>query len=108
MSTEPRDPVEFIQRCIREGKLYWTYHVNMRLKGRFLTRRDILDAVDSYEVVESYPDDKYPPSYLVLAAPGFHVLFAVDVEGDHVRIVTAYRSSPDKWEADLRTRRIGQ
>jgi hypothetical protein len=64
--------------------------------------------VDSYTVVEAYPDDKYLPSYLLLATPageGFHVLFAVDVEGDNVRVITSHHPSPEEWEPDLRTRR---
>ena len=50
--------------------------------------------------------DKYFPSCLVWAhqeALTFHVLFAADVEGDSVRIVTAYKPDPDKWESDLKT-----
>ena len=81
--------------------------MNLRLKGRFVPRQTILDAVDSYEIVESYPDDKYLPSYLVLArlaGDAIHVLFATDVEGDNVRVVTAYRPSPGEWENDLMTR----
>jgi len=27
----PDDPLSFIQNCIREGRLFWSYHVNMRL-----------------------------------------------------------------------------
>lgn len=48
------------------------------------------------------------PSYLILAQHGgkmFHVLFAVDVAGDNVRVVTAYRPNPDEWQPDLKTRR---
>jgi hypothetical protein len=85
--------------------------VNLRLKGRFVSRQIILDAVDTYEIVESYPDDKYLPSYLVLArlaGDAIHVLFATDVEGDNVRIVTAYRPSRDEWEGDLKRRRTSQ
>ena len=106
MEKVPDNPVEFIRRCVRDRKIYWTYHVNMRLAGRYLSRSEILDAVDSFEIVESYPQDKYLPSYLVLAASSFHVLFAVDLEGDDVRVVTAYRPDPDEWEPDLRTRRV--
>ncbi|HXV60469.1 MAG TPA: DUF4258 domain-containing protein [Vicinamibacteria bacterium] len=102
----PEDPVEFIRRCVVDRKVYWTYHVNMRLAGRYLARNEILDAVESYEIVESYPEDKYLPSYLVLGASSFHVLFAVDVEGDNVRVVTAYRPDPDEWEPDLKTRSV--
>jgi hypothetical protein len=105
MSKLADDPLEFIRRCVRDRKIHWTYHVNMRLAGRFLTRDEILDAVDSYEIIESYPEDKYPPSYLVLAAATFHAQFATDVAGDNVRIVTAYRPDPTEWESDLKTRR---
>ena len=104
----PDDPLGFIQRCLRERKLSWTYHVNMRLAGRHISRDQILGAVDDYSVVEAYPDDKYLPSYLLLAKPkgtAFHALFATDVEGDNVRVVTAYYPSADEWEPDLRTRR---
>jgi len=76
----------------------------MRLGRRHITRDEILGAVDSYEIVESYPQDKYLPSYLVLAANTFHVLFAVDVAGDNVRIVTAYRPDPNEWQPGLRER----
>ncbi|MBI4608966.1 MAG: DUF4258 domain-containing protein [Candidatus Rokubacteria bacterium] len=90
------------------GRIFWTYHVNMRLAGRFIPREAILAAVDTYQLVEAYPDDKYLPSYLLLARHGeeaFHVLLAVDVEGDNVRVVTSYRPDPDEWQPDLKTRR---
>lgn len=105
----PDNPKAFIKSCVRTRQLLWTYHVNMRLQGRFIPRQMILDAVDTYEIIEEYPRDKYLPSYLVLARPSgdaFHVLFAVDVEGENVRVVTAYRPSLDEWGADLKTRRV--
>ena len=104
MPKVPDDPLAFIRRCVRERKIHWTYHVNMRLAGRYLTRDEILAAVDSYEIIELYPEDKYLPSYLVLAATSFHVQFATDVEGDNVRIVTVYRPDSSEWESDLKTR----
>jgi hypothetical protein len=111
MTSDPRlpaDPVAFIREKVRAADTFWTYHVNMRLQGRFITRRRILESVDTYEIIESYPADKYLPSYLILAQHGgerFHVLFAVDVAGDNVRIVTAYRPNLDEWQSDLRARR---
>jgi len=80
----------------------------MRLAGRHITRDEIFAAVDSYEIIESNPDDKYLPSYLVFAAQAsgaFHVLFGADVESDQVRVITAYRPHPNEWEPDLKTRR---
>jgi hypothetical protein len=107
----PGDPVAFVRTCVRERRILWTYHVNMRLKERSVTRQAILDAVDSYELVESYPDDKYLPSYLLLARPAggaIHVLFAADLVGDNVRVVTAYRPSPDEWMDEFKTRRVSR
>lgn len=105
----PQDPRGFIQRCMREEKIYWTYHVNMRLKDRFIPRQTVVESVDNHEIIEEYPDDKYLPSYLVYSryqGPPFHVLFATDVPGDNIRIITAYYPDPDEWEADLKTRRL--
>lgn len=95
----PGDPLYFIQECVRNRRVLWTYHVNMRLKGRFIPREAVLNAVESYEIIEAYPGDKYLPSYLVLARSPrdvFHVLFAADLEGGNVRVVTTYRPSGEK------------
>ena len=105
----PDDPLRFIQECARDRNVLWTYHLNMRLKGRFIPREAILDGIASYEIIEEYPEDKYLPSYLVRgisAGDVFHVLFAADVDGRNVRVVTAYRPSEDEWEGDFRTRRV--
>ena len=103
----PDDPVAFIRECLRRGQVFWTYHVNMRLGQRYISRTTILAAED-YEVVEAYPDDKYLPSYLLLGRlneASFHVLFGADLEGGNVRVVTAYYPSLEEWEQDLKTRR---
>ena len=104
----PEAPLAFMQRCVQRRQLYWTYHINMRLQGRFISRQHILDAVDTYEVIESYPEDKYLPSYLVYATIGdevFHILFAVDVPTEQVRVITAYHPDPEAWQVDQKTRR---
>ena len=104
----PHDPLAFIRDTVRARAILWTYHVTMRLRERFIPRERILESVETYELIESYPDDKYLPSFLVLARHGtdaYHVLFAVDVQEENVRIVTAYRPSPDEWQPDLKTRR---
>lgn len=79
----------------------------MRLLARAINRDQIVEAVDSYEVIERYPDDKYLPSYLVLARDAvgaMHILFATDIEADNVRVITAYRPNPAEWDAAFRTR----
>ncbi len=104
----PTDPLEFIRRCLRERRVLWTHHINMRLGERAITRAMVLQATETCEIVEAYPDTRSLPAYLLLGWAGtdaLHVLAAVDVGGDNVRIVTAYRPDPERWEDDLKTRR---
>ncbi len=103
----PDDPLEFIRACVRERNVYWTYHVNMRLRKRFISRQVIIDAVESYEIIEPYPDDKYLPSFLVYFLVGgqpHHAVFAVDTAKVNVRVVTAYRPDPGQWSDDCKRR----
>lgn len=76
----------------------WTYNIGRRLETRAIGRSAIVAATETYEIVESYPDDKYLPSYLVLArheGEAFHILFGTDVSERNVRVVTAYRPSDE-------------
>ena len=102
------DTLSFIQRSIRDGRILWTYHVNMRMRQRSIWRSTIVASIDSFEIIEGYPEDRHLPSYLILAryeGTPIHVLTAVDLPGNNVRIITAYEPDPDEWEPDLRTRR---
>ena len=102
------DILEFIKSCIRRGKIHWTYHVNMRLKGRFISREVILSSIDTYEIIEEYPEDKYLPSYLIYAQYEnqiVHIQIAVNMENDGVIIITAYKPTLDKWKEDFKTRK---
>ena len=104
----PIDPIAFVKRCFHDGSVLWTYHVNMRLKGRGISREIVRRGIEVAEVIESYPDDKYLPSCLLRAEDGtmiFHVLVGFDPEGDAVRVVTAYVPDPRTWDASLRQRR---
>jgi len=102
------DILRFIKSCIKRRKIRWTYHVNMRLKGRSMGREAVLSSLDTYEIIEEYPKDKYVPSYLIYAEYQnqiIHIQIAADLENDNVRIVTTYKPTLDKWEKDFKTRR---
>ena len=101
----------FIQRCLREGRLLWTYHVNMRLRQRRVARSMVTESVDSYQIIEQYPQSqtsRYLPSCLVYAehhGEAIHILVALDREGDIVRVITVYRPDPAQWEAGFMRRK---
>ena len=47
----PEDPLAFIKQCVRVKKIKWTYHVNMRMKGRYISREAILNSLENYEII---------------------------------------------------------
>ena len=100
--------LSFIQKCVVEQKIRWPYHVNMRMKDRFISRQSIVESYANYEIIEEYPNDKYLPSYLVRSSFNenvFHILFAIDAQGDNIRIITAYSPNPEEWEDNFTKRR---
>ncbi|MFH0730594.1 MAG: DUF4258 domain-containing protein [Pseudomonadota bacterium] len=104
----PGDPLQFIRTCVIQRKILWTYHVNMRLKGRSISRDAIVNSHDRYEIIERYPNDKYFPSCLVRSEYQddiLHILFAVDEKNDNIRIITAYRPTLGEWEDGFKIRR---
>jgi uncharacterized protein DUF4258 len=67
----------------------------------------LLSGAGSLEVIESYPDDKYLPSFLVrgvFEGMVFHPQIATDVEAQNVRVVTMYIPAPDEWDSEFRIR----
>lgn len=98
----------FIKSCIKQRRILWTYHINMRLKERAIPREIILSSVDSFEIIEQYPEDKYLPSCLVYAeykGQIFHIQVATNLQDDNVTIITAYRPTLDRWESDFKKRK---
>jgi len=98
------DPLGFIKNCVANRRVYWTYHVNMRMRERFIARSMVSGSVNSYKIIESYPEDKYLPSYLVRAESDgtvFHVLFAVDETNSNVRVITAYLPDKNLWDKEM-------
>ena len=94
--------------CVSAGRLRWTYHGNMRLRQRALRAEVLLRAISTFEIIESYPEDKYLPSFLVRGeweGSVFHAQIATDVEGDNVRVVTIYVPDPDEWDEGFHARR---
>jgi hypothetical protein len=68
----------------------------------------LLNNVGSLEIVESYLDDKYLPSFLVRGeneGTVFHAQIATDTDGGNVRIVTMYVLRADEWDHEFRVRR---
>ena len=81
----------------------------MRLQQRGLTAGTLMNAVEKFEIIESYPNDKYLPSFLLRGeseGSAFHAHIATDMEDSNIRVVTMYRPSIGEWDAEARVRRL--
>jgi hypothetical protein len=81
----------------------------MRLQQRNLRAEMLVAAVGSLRILESYPDDKYLPSFLFRGEWQdivFHAQIATDVAGDNVRVVTMYVPDPNEWDESFTVRRV--
>ena len=102
------NPLAFIKKCLTERKIVWTYHIHMRLAERSIARDEILKSIGTMEALEEYLENRHLPSYLLYATSGnkvFHMVVAVDVPDDNIRIITAYEPDPGEWNESLKKRR---
>jgi hypothetical protein len=59
----------------------------MRLQQRALTTATLREAMATLEIIESYPQDRYLPSFLLRGesvGTVFHVQIATDIEGENI------------------------
>ncbi len=82
-------------------RIQFSDHALLRMFERRVDARDVHDAVDTGEVLETYPEDTPFPSKLLLGWPRgkpLHVVAADNAEGGVTVIITVYEPDPDKWE----------
>lgn len=97
-----------LQELCDRGAVRWTAHVLKRLLQRGISQTDVIQAIQSGEIIEQYPDDYPYPSYLLLGADAAGVSLHVCCGRgpDELWVITAYRPDADKWESDLKSRRV--
>ena len=94
-------------RCLnRPESIVLTQHSRKRFAERGISMDDIGYVFRTGEIIAQYSDDTPFPSCLILGYSGeraLHVVASIDEE--LVYIITAYAPSPEKWEADWKTRK---
>ena len=94
-----------------EANIVWTEHVALRLRERGIRRNDLIVCIKNGEIIDQYPDDTPFPSCLISgvcdAGKPLHIVVGLNV-GVMCCMITAYRPDIDKWEMDLKTRKVGK
>ena len=86
----------------------FTRHAVLQMFERKISVNDVKSVVKKGEIIQSYPDDKPYPSFLILAHINkrpIHVVLAVDTNVENCTIVTAYEPSSKLWNHNFKTRK---
>ena len=89
-----------IQQALAAGQFEFSRHALRRAVERNISEQEIREAGVMAEVVESYPQDKYSPSGLLLGLTrgGRALHFQVSFAGsDATKIITIYEPDPNEW-----------
>ncbi len=96
-----------IRAKIQQGRFEFSQHATDRAIIRDIRVRELREAMQEAELVESYPEDKYGPSYLVLgftdSGRPLHV-HCSHPSRPLIKIITLYEPSPSIW-VDFKYRR---
>jgi len=102
------EALAFIKKCVRQKRIIWTNHVNIRLRERLISRHNIINSISQYEIIDEVQDDYFLPGYLVYTQKGneiFHLFVTLDFQNELITIVTSYKPSLNRWERDYKTRK---
>lgn len=88
--------------------LNFSVHSLDRLKERGIFISDVQNALMHGEIIEQYPNDYPFPSCLVIGGScgGKTMHVCCGIGNNKIWIITAYFPATDKWESDMRTRKV--
>jgi len=88
-------------------KYIFTSHAVKQLFSRSISRNEVVNVVESGEIIKDYPDDKPYASKIILGFVGLRPLHVVVAESDlEIIIITAYEPDSTVWSEDFKRRNI--
>ena len=100
--------IKELQTLCNNEKFKWTGHIVTRLQERDINPSDIKNCILTGEVIEQYPNDYPYPSCLIFGysvkTKPLHVVLGVG-EG-YLWLISSYVPDINRWEPDLKTRKV--
>lgn len=99
--------IETIRRMNKPENIALTKHAKERLVERGITIDDVVQGIETGEIIKQYEDDKPLPSCLILGhvVNDGYIHIVVSNDEEHIYLITAYYPDPNKWEEDFKTRK---
>ncbi|MCM1215356.1 MAG: DUF4258 domain-containing protein [Lachnospiraceae bacterium] len=99
--------IEQLKSLNRPEKIALSEHARIRLYERHIGIDDIVNGIETGEIIKQYEDDKPLASCPVLGFSGKseHIHIVVSCDADFIYLITAYFPDPEIWEAGFKTRK---
>ncbi len=96
-----------IRHKVNRGKFEFTRHAIDRMFLREISVIEVREAINSGEIIEDYPEDKFGPSCLIFGLTRrqrpLHIQCSYPMR-TLLKVITVYQPDPDEW-LDHRIRR---
>ena len=90
-------------------KMILTQHSRKRFSERGIEIQDIVNAIETGEIIEDYPEDFPFPSCLILGKSFDKIIHVVaSIDDGLIYLITAYLPDSGRWKADWKTRKEEQ
>lgn len=96
-----------LQKINTPENIVITIHAAKRLEQRGISLHEVMNCIQSGEIIEQYPEDYPYPSCLILGnlTTNRPLHAVIGANGNQLWIITAYYPSSEKWLGDLKTRK---
>ena len=98
--------IKKVKELVSDGKIQWRGHMLSRMQQRNIKVNDVIECINTGEIIESYKADYPYPSGLILGfskTNGLHVVCSVG--NNYVWMITTYYPDLEEWFEDLKIRR---
>ncbi|MCK4859081.1 MAG: DUF4258 domain-containing protein [Candidatus Omnitrophica bacterium] len=100
--------IQEIKQAFRKNRYEYSLHAVDQSILRYISQKEILEAIESDEIIEDYPEDKYGPSCLVYGKTALgrplHIHSSYPSR-PNIKIITLYEPDPEEWENYIKRRR---
>lgn len=99
--------IEILQKLNMPNRIVLTKHAKERLTERNITIKDIINGIQTGEIIKQYEDDKPLSSCLILgfSVDNKYIHIVVSHDSDYIYLITAYYPNTDQWEKGFKTRK---
>lgn len=101
------DVIAQIRDRIRNGRFEFSQHATDQSITRNISVEEVRDAIATSELVETYPDDKFGPSCLILGFTAANRPLHIHCSYPSrpvIKLITLYEPDPSRW-IDFKVRR---